>query len=213
MLAAPRRRMSDLEDRPMKLIRFQILAVSISLFFATSLPVRAGEPTEQLKASISEFVTILANTPVAELQASGLPEKARLLVDARFDFAEMTQRSLGSHWTALDAGEQREFIDAFTQRLLAFYGRAVRSSHREAIHFGGEVQEGKQARVATKVVSGNGDEFPIEYRLHDVNGQWKVYDVSIDHVSLVQNYRAQFERVIAKSSLRDLLRKIKNQDS
>jgi phospholipid transport system substrate-binding protein len=67
--------------------------------------------------------------------------------------------------------------------------------------------------VDTKVVSGNGEELDIDYRLHDVNGQWKVYDVLIDHVSLVQNYRAQFERVIAKSSLRDLLRRVKDQNS
>jgi phospholipid transport system substrate-binding protein len=67
--------------------------------------------------------------------------------------------------------------------------------------------------VETKVLSPNGDETPIDYRLHELNGDWKVYDVSIDNVSIVNNYRAQFERVIAKSSVQDLLRRMKSQDS
>jgi phospholipid transport system substrate-binding protein len=196
----------------MKSLRIVILLWA-ALLFCVPAPARAGEPTEQLSATITEFVTILANTPVAQLRTTGLPEKARQLVFARFDFSEMTERSLGSHWRSLDAGEQREFVEAFTQRLLVSYGRTVRSSNRETIHFGREIQDGKQATVETKVVSGNGEELSIDYRMHDIGGQWKVYDVSIDSVSMVQNYRAQFERVIAKSSLRDLLRRVKDQNS
>jgi len=167
----------------------------------------------QLSASINEFVTIMSNTSVAELQATGLPEKARQLVFARFDFSEMTKRSLGAHWKSMDQREQREFIAAFTQRLLVFYGKSVRSTGNEKIEFMREVREGKQASVETKVISGNGDQTPIDYRLRDVDGQWMVYDVVIDNVSLVNNYRSQFERVIAKSSVQDLLRKMKDQDS
>ena len=63
------------------------------------------------------------------------------------------------------------------------------------------------------MISGNGDQTAIDYRMHDVNGEWMVYDVSIDNVSMVNNYRAQFARVIAKSSVQDLLRMMKNQDS
>jgi phospholipid transport system substrate-binding protein len=63
------------------------------------------------------------------------------------------------------------------------------------------------------VISGRGDEFPMDYRLHDVDGQWMVYDVSIDHVSIVNNYRAQFDRFIARSSVQDLLRRMKNPGS
>ncbi|HET8564814.1 MAG TPA: ABC transporter substrate-binding protein [Candidatus Binatia bacterium] len=185
----------------------------ISCLVAVPLSVGAGEPTEQLSATINAFVSILASTPVAELRAKGLPENARELIFVRFDFSEMTKRSLGSHWNSLSQAEQHEFVEAFTQRLLVFYGRTVRSSDGDKIQFKGEVQEGGEARVETKVVGGYGEELPIDYKLHDVDGQWKVYDVSIDHVSLVNNYRAQFERVIAKSSVKDLLRKVKDQAS
>jgi len=173
----------------------------------------AGEAKAQLSATIDEFVTILIKTPVAQLQATGLPDKALKLVLARFDFREMTELSLGSNWNSLNGGEQKEFVDAFTQRILRNYGRNVRSTGNEKIVYGREVQDGKQASVETKVVSGNGDEMPIDYRLHDVDGQWRVYDVAIDSVSLVRNFREQFQRVIARSSVQELLKQIKKEVS
>ena len=192
----------------MKSLMFWVLTAFI--LFSMPSAGRAGAPTDQLSASIKQFITILSNTPVSELQAKGLPDNARRLVFARFDFSEMTKRSLGPHWKLLDQGEQREFVDAFTQRLLVAYGKTVRSSAAEGIQFTREVQDGTQASVESKIVNGEG-ETPIDYRLHDVEGQWKVYDVLIDHVSVVNNYRAQFDRVIAKSSVQDLLRRMKSQ--
>jgi phospholipid transport system substrate-binding protein len=197
----------------MKFLGVGLLAGVVSLSLSIPLVARAGEPMAQLSASINEFVLIMANTSVAELRATGLPEKARQLVFARFDFSEMTKRSLGGHWKSLDQAEQREFVSAFTHRLLVAYGKTVRSTGNEKIQFTREVRDGKEASVETKVISGNGDQTPIDYRLHDLDGQWMVYDVAIDNVSLVNNYRAQFERVIAKSSVQELLRLLKNQDS
>lgn len=190
-----------------------MLPAFISFLLSIPFAARAGQPMAQLSASINEFVAILSNTSVAELQATGLPEKARQLVFARFDFSEMTKRSLGSHWKSLDQAQQREFIDAFTHRLLVSYGKTVRATGKEKIEFVREVQDGKQARVETMLISGNGEQSAIDYRLHDVDGQWMVYDVVIDDVGMVNNYRSQFERVIAKSSVLELLRKMKDQDS
>jgi len=191
------------------------VSISLMFFMLTLHPWRAiaGEPTVQLSATINEFVTILVNTPVAELQASGLPQKALNLIYDRFDFSEMTKRALGSHWKGLGQNEQREFVEAFTQRLLMAYGRTVRASGDEKIQFKRETLDGKFARVETKVVSGNGEELPIDYQLQENNGQWKVYDMVIDQISIVKNYRAQFERVIAKSSLKELLVRMKQQNS
>ena len=197
----------------MKSLRLWVPATFLSFLLSIPFAVQAGEPMAQLSASIDEFVKIMSNTSVAELQATGLPEKARQLVFSRFDFSEMTKRSLGAHWKSMDQREQREFIAAFTQRLLVFYGKSVRSTGNEKIEFTREVRDGQQASVESKVISSNGDQTPIDYRLHDVDGQWMVYDVVIDNVSLVNNYRSQFERVIAKSSVQDLLRRMKNQDS
>ncbi|HEX2928329.1 MAG TPA: ABC transporter substrate-binding protein [Candidatus Binatia bacterium] len=174
----------------------------------------AGEPTTQLSATIDEFVNILVKTPVAELRSTGLPDRALKLIHGRFDFSEMTKRSLGSHWGVLSAREQGEFVGAYTQMLLRFFGRSVRSAGDETIQYRREVQEGLLASVETKVVSSSGaNNLPVDYLLHDIDGQWKVYDVVIDNISIVNNYRAQFERIIAKSSVQDLLQKMKQMES
>jgi phospholipid transport system substrate-binding protein len=187
-------------------------ALIVFTLLLAPLDVTAGEATTQLSGTINEFVKILVNTPVSQLRESGLPERAMALIYNRFDFSEMTKLSLGRHWQALNQSEQREFVEAFTQRLLRAYGRSVRASGDEKIQYEREVLDGKNASVETKVVS-SGDEFPIDYQLHDIDGQWKVYDMVIDKVSIVNNYRAQFERVIAKSSVKELLQRMKHQDS
>jgi phospholipid transport system substrate-binding protein len=192
--------------------RLTILSMLGLLFLAPSRA-SAGEPTVQLRTTIDQFVEILTNTSVAELRATGLPQKALDLIFVRFDFAEMTKRSLGRHWASLNPAERREFVDAFTQRLLRVYGRSMRASGDEKIEYKGESLDGENAKVKTNVVSGNGEELPVDYQLHSLNGQWKVYDVVIDSISIVSNYRAQFERVIAKSSIQELLQKMKQQES
>jgi phospholipid transport system substrate-binding protein len=184
-----------------------ILPVLLTLVLASGAT--ASEATAQLSATINEFVKILVNTPVVELRQSGLPDKALKLIQSRFDFSEMAKRSLGPHWTTLNANERREFVDAYTQMLLRFFGRSVRAAGDETIEYQREVRDGILASVETKVVSGSRDDFAIDYRLHDIDGQWKVYDMVIDHISIVNNYRAQFERVIAKSSVQDLLQRMK----
>lgn len=190
---------------------FSIWALAIVIACVLSIPSRlnAGQPTQQLSQTINSFISILMSTPVAELQARGLPDKARQLIFARFDFTEMTKRSLGPHWNAFKPKEQGEFVEAFTQRLLVAYGKTLHSYGGEKIHFKGEVQDRTLASVETTVTGDRGEKMPIDYKLHEVNGEWKVYDVVIDHVSLVGNYRAQFERVIARSSVHELLQKVK----
>ena len=190
------------------------LAVLLAFLVSVLSPWRAsgGEPTAQLSATINEFVTILVNTPVSELRATGLPDKALRLIHGRFDFDEMTRRALGSHWKSLEPAEQREFVEGLTHRLLVTYGRTVRANGDEKIQFKREALDGGFASVETKVV-GSGSETAIDYRLHDVNGQWKVYDMVIEHVSLVSNFRAQFQREITRTSIKDLLEKIKQRNS
>ncbi len=190
--------------------RIGFLTIAAGLFFAPR-PAFAGTATDQLRTTIKNFVSILTNTSVSELRASGLPEAARRLVFERFDFVEMTRLSLGDHWMSLEVSERREFVTALAQRMLATYGRTVRSGG-ENVRFKREVLEGVQARVETEV-EGNGQLLRISYQLHDIEGQWKVYDVVIGDVSIVRNFRAQFDRVIAKSSVKDLLQRIKQVDS
>ena len=187
---------------------------TLLLFLSMVLPGRvfAGEPIAQLSATINEFVAIMVNTPVSQLRTTGLPDKALKLIHSRFDFSEMTKRSLGPHWMKLAPAEQDEFVDGLTYRLLVTYGRTVRASGDEKVVFKKETLDGAYANVESTVVGGNSDTL-IDYRLHEVNGQWRVYDMVIEHVSIVSNFRAQFEREIARSSVQGLLEKIKQRQS
>jgi phospholipid transport system substrate-binding protein len=191
--------------------RFATLLLFLSLGL---LPGRvfAGEPIAQLSATINEFVAIMVDTPVSELRTTGLPDKALKLIHSRFDFSEMTKRSLGPHWMKLAPAEQGEFVDGLTYRLLVTYGRTVRASGDEKVVFKKETVDGAYANVESTVIGGNSDTL-IDYRLHEVNGQWRVYDIVIEHVSIVSNFRAQFEREIARSSVQGLLEKIKQRQS
>ena len=195
----------------MKIFKF---GLGIWTFVFLLLPsfLSAGDATKQLSTTIDGFVPIISNTPREELQANGLPESARKLVLARFDFSEMTKRSLGQHWKSLNRGEQKQFVDAFTQWQLISFGRIVRSSGGHEVQFNRELQDGKDASVETRVVRRYSEDLSIDYWLHNVNGQWKVYNMVIDHVDIVKNVNAQFDRVIAKSSLQELLQKVKDQN-
>jgi len=196
----------------MKIFRF---GLGMWIFaFLPLLPslVSAGDATKQLSTTIDGFVPIISNTPRAELQTNWMPESARKLVLARFDFSEMTKRSLGQHWTSLNPAEQKQFVDAFTQWQLISFGRIVRSSGGHEVQFNRELQDGKDASVETKVIRRYSDDLPIDYWLHNVNGQWKVFNMVIDHVDITKNVNAQFERVVAKSSLQELLQRVKDQN-
>jgi len=196
----------------MKIVRFELSLWILAFLLLLPSFLNAGDATRQLGATIDGFVPIVSNTSREELQANGLPESARKLVLARFDFSDMTKRSLGRHWKSLNGGEQRQFVDAFTQWQLISFGRIVRSSRGDKVQFIRELQDGKDVSVETKLVGRHSEDLPIDYWLHNVNGQWKVFNMVIDHVDTVKNVNAQFERVVAKSSLQELLQIVKDQN-
>jgi ABC-type transporter MlaC component len=127
----------------MKIFRL-VLAIWIFAFLPL-LPslLSASDATKQLSTTIDGFIPIIRNLPREELQANGIPESARKLVLARFDFSEMTKRSLGQHWNSLNRGEQKQFVDAVTQWQLISYGRIVRSSGGHEVQFTRELQDAR----------------------------------------------------------------------
>ena len=189
-----------------------IVGVIAAVFFSPSA-LYASDATDQLGATVERVLPIINHTPRAQLMAEGLPENARKLILARFDFAEMTKRSLGQHWGKLSRTEQKQFIDAFTQWQLKSLGKLVVSSRAREIQFTREIHNGKEVKVETRMIGEYAGDLPIEYWLHNQKGQWKVHNIVIDNIDNVQNIRAQFDRVIAKSSLNQLLQKIKDQSA
>jgi phospholipid transport system substrate-binding protein len=136
--------------------------------------------------------------------------RLRQVIYPRFDFAEMARRSLGSTWQRISSGEREEFLKLFTQLLEDAYVRNIESYSGEKVLYGREIQEQEFAEVDTKIVTERGEEFAINYKLHQRDGDWKVYDVMIENVSIVNNYRSQFSRLLARSSFAELLDKIRD---
>ena len=170
----------------------------------------AGLPTDQTRATIDQVLEIL-NDP--KLKSKGAKEerrsRLRQVIYPRFDFAEMARRSLGPTWQRISSGERQEFLKLFSQLLEDTYVSNIESYSGEKILYGREIQEQEFAEVYTKVVTKQGEEFAVNYKLHELNGDWKVYDVMMENVSIVNNYRSQFSRLLAKSSFAELLDRIR----
>jgi phospholipid transport system substrate-binding protein len=121
----------------------------------------------------------------------------------------MAKRSLGSEWQRRSPEEQREFVKLFTELIENAYLDNIESYDGEKVAITDEKQDKDFAEVNSKISTPKGEDIAVNYKLHQVGADWKVYDVVIENVSLVNNYRTQFNRVIARSSFDDLLRRMK----
>jgi phospholipid transport system substrate-binding protein len=172
----------------------------------------AGAPADQVRKTVDQLLTILNDPQLkGERKKDERREKLRRVIYQRFDFAEMARRSLGPHWRRLSPEQQKEFIKLFTGLLEEAYLDKIESYNGERVQFIKERVDGNYAEVDTKII-GRGQEFLVDYRLHNVNGDWRVYDVIIEYVSLVNNYRAQFNRILASSSFDELLERMKEKN-
>jgi phospholipid transport system substrate-binding protein len=122
----------------------------------------------------------------------------------------MAKRSLGAEWRRRTPAEQKEFIGLFTVLLKDSYIDSIESYRSEKVVYRRETQDGDYADVGTIVSSERGEEFTIDYRLSLEGSQWKVYDVVIENVSIVNNYRSQFGRILSRSSFAELLQTIRD---
>jgi len=173
-------------------------------------PVAAGAPTDQLKTQIDRVLKALEDP---ELKKEGRAKERRTAVrkiaNDIFDFGETARRSLGPHWQTRTPAERDEFVQLFSDLLERSYISKVELYGGEKIQYLGDSVETDQAKVMTKLLTKNGSEIPIEYRMHNKGGRWLVYDVIIEGVSLVANYRTQFNKIIRTSSYQELVKKMK----
>ncbi len=168
-------------------------------------PAAAGGATEAMKSTIEEVLKILADKelkhPEKATQRRKMLEK---VVGDRFDYAEMSRRSLGSAWTGLSAAEREEFVELFQTLLVNTYAEKVETYSGEGVHYINERTEKDYAEVRTKVLTGK-TEIPLDYRLLYRDSVWRVYDVIVDGVSLVNNYRGQFSKILKNGSFAELV--------
>jgi len=190
-------------------IKAMALALTLNLALAVSGAV-AGEPTEIVKGVVDGVLNVL-NNPAYQGPAHK-SQRRRLIkatVDRRFDYREMAKRSLGPTWGTLGHAQREEFVRLFAELLEASYSDKIEKySTNIRIDYVGEDVDEDYAEVRTVVLRAN-DRIPFNYRLINDSEGWMVYDVSIEGVSLVSNYRSQFSKIIHESSYTELVRRLR----
>ena len=187
--------------------RWMLLGVAVAAVLAGGGPAWAGAPTDQLRARIDRVLKVLGD---AELGQDERRVIIRRLAYETFDFREISQRSLARHWQARTPAEREEFVPLFADLLERSYiGKIEMYSGGEKIQYAGDTIDGDQALVRTKIVTRQGTEVAVDYRSHRVGDHWLVYDVSIEGISLVSNYRTQFNKIIQSNGYNTLVDRMK----
>jgi phospholipid transport system substrate-binding protein len=180
------------------------------LLLVQSAWVGAGVPGDQVRQTADKLLAILTDPQLkGESKKTERREKLKEVIYQRFDFTEMAKRSLGSEWQRRSPEEQKEFVKLFTDLLERAYLDQIESYNGEKFQYLKEREDNNYAQVDTKIIDNKGRQFSVSYRLVNRNGDWKVYDVVIEDISLVNNYRSQFNRVLAKSPYEQLVKTMK----
>ena len=181
------------------------LLVSLAIL-ASGASAGASEVTEVVRATVDRVIETL-NDPAMQGPGNKAERRGRVmaLISERFDFEELSKRTLAKHWRKRTDAEKVEFVGLYTIFLQDFYMDRIEDNKRQKVLYTGEILRGKAAEVKTLVVTAKGLEVPINYRLKKGSGEWMVYDVVIEGVSLIRSYRAQFNEVIQKGSYEGLV--------
>ncbi|MDY6880675.1 MAG: ABC transporter substrate-binding protein [Desulfatiglans sp.] len=182
----------------------------IVLLMLVGTPALAGEATDRIKETTDKILAIVSNpalkTPEKTTERDRLIRKA---VDERFDWKEMSRRALAIHWSKRTDDEKTEFIKLFGELLEDTYMDKVGGYSGEVVTYEGEKVSGPYGIVKVKILTQNDKPIFVKYRVKKKGKDWFVYDISIEGVSLINNYRKQFNSIINRSSYEDLVEKLK----
>jgi phospholipid transport system substrate-binding protein len=184
--------------------------VCFLLVVGITVPVLAGEPTDQIKQTTDKILSIVKDPALKNPSKS--QERRRLIrkaVDERFDWEEMARRALGRYWAQRTAEEKKEFVALFSELVERTYMGKVEDYSGEKVRYEGETIDKDYAVVKVDIVTQKNRDISVDYRLQKEGSEWFVYDVSIEGVSLVNNYRSQFNSIILQSSYENLVKRLK----
>lgn len=171
---------------------------------------RAGEPTEQIRQTTDKLLAVVKDPA---LEGSGKDaERQRLMreaIDERFDWVSMSRSALGKHWRDLSVAQRTEFTEIFSKLIENTYLSQIESYTGEKILYKGDKMDGLYGVVDVVIVTLRGTNIPVSYRVLKKNDEWLVYDVGIEGVSLVNNYRSQIGAILNNSSYDNLIVKIR----
>lgn len=191
-------------------MKWLILSVLL-VTFAVSAPAFAQpSPTETVKKTVDEVVRIVSDKELKKPQNEKKRRAAlKKAIGAIFDYTQMSERSMARHWRDLTPAQKKDFVGLFETLLENSYAGKIESYNQEKIVYQKEVIDGQYAEVRSTVITPKRDQYSLDYRLLNEGGQWKVYDVVIEGVSLVSNYRTQFNRIITDQGYNELVKKLR----
>jgi phospholipid transport system substrate-binding protein len=184
------------------------LAIFIIMFFTCNA--QAGVATDRIKTATDKLIEILSNH---DLDPPEMAEKRahmiRETVDTVFDWTAFSQRALGRHWRKLTKKEKEEFIPLFGQLIERTYMDKTRQYSGQKMNFVSEKTDDKYGEVDAEVILKDEANIPIQFRVVKRNGKWFIYDVYVKDISLVNNYRIQFNDIMTKSGYNELITRLK----
>jgi len=186
------------------------LILFLSIFLAIPSFVMAGEPTDRIKVVSDKLIAIVFDNSLKTPEMKDKREQMVIeIVDGLFDWEEFSRRALARNWNKQADSEKKVFISLF--RLLVertYMAKAGQYSGGKVVYLDEKI-EGDYGNVSTQVLTSAGTQIPVGYRVMKKDSVWWVYDVNIEGVSLVNNYRSQFNDILIKSSFEDLLKRLK----
>jgi phospholipid transport system substrate-binding protein len=183
------------------------ISLPLLFVFMTTLasPTFAGTTAiESVRTSVDAIIGILKDT---QLDQPARREKIRVVITERFDFRAMAQRTLATNWKKASKEEQQHFVDLFAELIQNTYIGRVEAYTNETVVFSREKVMDDRAVVDTTIITSNA-EIPVSYKLHLKDERWRVYDVSIEGVSLISNYRTSYQEIVMKEGFTGLLVKM-----
>lgn len=194
------------------MLKHTLCAVVFAAFLSVLAisPAHAGQPSDQLKASVEQIIEILKD-PGLKQPSAKLERRNRIfkVVEERFDFTEMARRSLGEFWSQLAENQQKEFEVSFSRLIESSYITKIEKYTDEKVDFGAERLKGENAVLVHTDIVSESRTTPVDYSLYKNGNQWQVYDVNVEGVSLVTNYRSQFRDTIRKDGFAGLMARLK----
>jgi len=167
-------------------------------------------PLDVVQSSVSQVLTAVQARPAAGSESGPRRAEIRRVADRLFDFNEMARLTLSRHWSAQSPRGQEEFVRLFRELLERSYLSTIENYAGERITFLGESISGSYAQVRSRITTDRRMAISIDYRLIERGERWEVYDVALDGVSLVSNYRSQFNSIIRTASFEELLTRLRN---
>lgn len=181
-----------------------------ALSFGFACLAQAGDPLDVVRTGVDQAIQILKDPKLqSQDKKKERVDRLREALNPIFDYQEMAKRALGTHWRRRTAAEQEEFVALFRSFLEKIYSDKIDLYGGEKALFGREIVDNDFAQVESTIVKPKGEEIAVIYKLRRVEGKWKVYDAVVENISILNNYRSQFDHVISSSSYEELVKRLR----